>query len=82
MKAVLKALRDLKPKQVVLAVPVAASDSLRELAPLAEETVCLMAPEPFYSVGAFYHHFEQTTDEEVIDLLARATQYPENPPPH
>ncbi|HEX3485450.1 MAG TPA: phosphoribosyltransferase [Micropepsaceae bacterium] len=82
MKAVLKALRDLKPKHVALAVPVAASDSLRDLAPLAEETVCLMTPEPFYSVGAFYHRFEQTTDEEVIDLLSRATKYPGNPAPH
>jgi predicted phosphoribosyltransferase len=72
----------LKPKHVALAVPVAASDSLRDLAPLAEETVCLMTPEPFYSVGAFYHRFEQTTDEEVIDLLSRATKYPGNPAPH
>ena len=39
---------------------------------LVDEVVCLMTPEPFYAVGAFYRDFTQTTDEEVIDLLARA----------
>jgi predicted phosphoribosyltransferase len=33
-----------------------------------------MSPEPFYSVGSHYRDFTQTTDEEVIDLLARASK--------
>jgi putative phosphoribosyl transferase len=72
MKAALQALRQSGPKRVVLAVPVAPAESLRELSTLADETVSLMTPEPFYSVGAFYRDFDQTTDEEVIDLLSRA----------
>jgi predicted phosphoribosyltransferase len=69
---VLQALRQSGATRVVLAVPVAPADSLRELSRLVDETVALMTPEPFYAVGAFYRNFEQTTDEEVIDLLARA----------
>ncbi len=71
VKAALQALAKSGAKRVVLAVPVAPRDALRDLSELAE-TVCLMTPEPFYSVGAFYRDFTQTSDEEVIDLLARA----------
>ena len=45
---------------------------MQSLAPLADEIVCLITPEPFYAVGAHYRDFTQTTDEEVIDLLSRA----------
>jgi putative phosphoribosyl transferase len=72
MKAVLKALRQLSPKALVLAVPVAPADSTRELAPLADEVVVLATPEPFYAVGAYYRDFTQTSDDEVVELLERA----------
>jgi putative phosphoribosyl transferase len=68
MKAVLLALRSSGVHRLVLAVPVAPRDTLQELAPLADEAVCLMSPEPFYSVGSHYRDFAQTTDEEVIHL--------------
>ena len=72
VKAVLQALRNQPHGRIVLAVPVAPADSLRELAPLADEVVCLMTPEPFYAVGAHYRDFTQTSDEEVIELLRLA----------
>jgi putative phosphoribosyl transferase len=74
MKAVLLALRSAGVHRLVLAVPVAPPDTLQELAPLADEVVCLMSPEPFYSVGSHYRDFAQTTDEEVVHLLARAAK--------
>jgi predicted phosphoribosyltransferase len=74
MKAVLLVLRSAGADRLVLAVPVAPTDSLEELSPLADEIVCLMSPEPFYSVGSHYRDFTQTTDEEVIHLLARAAK--------
>ena len=74
MKGVLKALAKVGARRLVLAVPVAPADTLRELAQLADEVVCLMTPEPFYAVGAFYRDFTQTSDEEVIDLLRRAAK--------
>jgi predicted phosphoribosyltransferase len=72
VKAVLKALRDLQPRKLVLAVPVAPPDTIEELSPLADSVVVLAMPEAFYAVGAHYRDFTQTSDEEVIDLLARA----------
>ena len=74
VKAVLLALRQSRPKRLVLAVPVAPADTVTGLKTLADEIVVLAMPEPFYAVGAFYQDFAQTSDEEVIDLLARSRQ--------
>jgi len=72
VKAVLKALRQSQPKRLVLAVPVAPADTIVELSPLADEIVVLAMPELFYAVGGYYRDFTQTSDEEVVDLLARS----------
>jgi len=72
MKAVLKALRESNPKTLVLAVPVAPRDTIEELSRLADDVVVLATPEPFYAVGAYYRDFTQTSDGEVMALLARA----------
>ncbi|MBF6352983.1 dienelactone hydrolase family protein [Nocardia higoensis] len=58
--------------RVVLAVPVGARDTLAALAESADEVICLDAPEWFLAVGQWYENFEQTTDDEVADLLERA----------
>lgn len=69
MRAVLQALRQEGAARTVLAVPVAPADVLAELSTLADETVCLATPEPLRAVGLHYRDFEQTTDEEVVELL-------------
>ena len=72
VKAVLQAIGNQPHGRVVLAVPVAPADTIQELAPLADEIVCLMSPEPYLAVGVHYRDFTQTTDQEVIDLLRRS----------
>lgn len=72
VEAALKALSRAEPASIVLAVPVAPRDTLVRLRPLCNEVVCLAIPDPFYAVGAHYADFGQTSDSEVIDLLARA----------
>jgi dienelactone hydrolase len=37
--------------------------------------VILHAPEPFHAVGAWYDHFDQTSDGEVLDLLRRGRAF-------
>lgn len=69
--AALRGVRSSRPARLILAVPVAPPDTLERLTPEADEVICLAAPEPFYAVGQFYRHFEQTADEEVVDLLSR-----------
>ena len=72
MRAAVAAIRTLKPLQIVVAVPVASSDTCRDLKTRTDALcVCVMTPEPFYGVGMWYRDFEQTTDEEVSRLLGR-----------
>jgi erythromycin esterase-like protein len=53
-------------------VPAAPESTCRELKSLVDDVVCATTPAPFFAVGASYWDFEQTSDEEVRDLL-RAT---------
>jgi predicted phosphoribosyltransferase len=69
MIAALHALRQQQPARLVCAVPVAPPDTLEKVRPLADEVVCLQAPEWFQAVGQLYRQFDQVEDEEVIALL-------------
>ncbi|MBI4679358.1 MAG: phosphoribosyltransferase [Elusimicrobia bacterium] len=71
-RAALEALRRLQARRLVVAVPVAAPQSVSALAGLADEVACLSQPEEFSSVSAHYADFSPTTDEEVVALLAEA----------
>jgi len=70
-RAALRATRLRKPSRLVLAVPVAPTDTLEKLRGEADEVVCLEDYENFGAIGLFYSDFRQTSDEEVIELLAR-----------
>ena len=70
MRAALRSVRRAAPARLVLAVPVAPPDTLARLAAEVDETICLETPELFGAVGYFYRDFTQTTDDEVIRLLA------------
>jgi predicted phosphoribosyltransferase len=74
MIAALHAARAKQPQRLICAVPVAAPDSLERVRPLADEVVCLEAPDGFYAVGQFYREFGQIEDEEVVALLAERAQ--------
>ncbi|MFE5810370.1 phosphoribosyltransferase family protein [Streptomyces sp. NPDC056491] len=58
--------------RVVLAAPVAPPDAVARLGSAADEVVCLSTPHAFRAVGEWYQDFSQTSDEEVVFLLARA----------
>lgn len=73
MLAAIKALRQLGPARIVVAVPVAAPETCRQLAEEVDDIVCAVTPEPFFSVGLWYEDFSQTSDDEVSDLLGRAS---------
>lgn len=72
MISALHGLRASKPAKLICAVPVAPPDTLDKVADLADEVVCLEAPEFFQAVGQFYQHFPQVDDEEVIEILERS----------
>lgn len=73
MRAAVLALRALQPRRIIVAVPVAARETCELLLPEVDDVVCAWTPEPFHAVGLWYEDFEQTTDDEVRELLARAS---------
>ena len=72
MRVAVAALRQEHPARIVVAVPIAPSETCEALRREAEDVVCAVTPEPFYAVGLWYEDFTQTTDQEVHDLLERA----------
>jgi predicted phosphoribosyltransferase len=74
MYAAVQALRQQQPARIVVAVPIAAPETCAELREEVDDIVCAVTPEPFYAVGLWYEDFAQTTDDEVRDLLARASE--------
>lgn len=71
IKAALRAIRKQKPKELVLAVPVAPPETIAELRQEVDALICLETPDPFGAIGYFYRDFRQVRDEEVVAILRR-----------
>ena len=71
MRAALRATRKRNPKRLVLAVPVAATESIIAMREEADDVVCLEDYAYLGAIGAFYQDFRQISDEEVIETLKR-----------
>lgn len=69
MRAAVAALRQQRPRKIVVAVPVAPPETVAIVEREADAVLCLLTPSPFYGVGYWYQDFAQTTDEEVCGLL-------------
>jgi predicted phosphoribosyltransferase len=76
MKAAVEAVRRLQPSRIVVAAPVGAPETCRELARMADEVICVAMPIPLSAVGLWYEDFSQTTDDEVRALLEAAALAP------
>jgi predicted phosphoribosyltransferase len=74
MRAAAIALRRKKPLKIVVAVPVAPTETCEAFRSEVEEVICGITPEPFIAIGAWYSDFSQTSDEEVQQLLEQAWQ--------
>jgi predicted phosphoribosyltransferase len=70
-RAALRATRMRRPQLLVLAVPVAPSDTLAMMRGEADEVVCLEEHEQLGAIGFYYSDFRQVSDREVIEILDR-----------
>jgi predicted phosphoribosyltransferase len=70
MKAAILAVDQMGPAKVVVAVPVSALSTCREIGAMVDDIICLKTPVDFRSVGGWYQDFQQTTDREVQELLS------------
>lgn len=67
--SVIELIRKDKPKRLIVAVPVSGPEAIRKIEALADEVICLAAPQDFRAVGQYYKDFEQVEDQEVAGLL-------------
>ena len=69
MRAAVQAVRQLRAGRVVVAAPVGAADTCVAMRGVADDVVCVLTPDHFVAVGAWYVDFSETTDDEVRRLL-------------
>lgn len=81
MRAAVAALRAQAPRRIVAAAPIAAASAIAALRGEVDEVVCVAAPIALYGIGLWYEDFAPTTDDEVLDLLARAAGEMRSPAP-
>ncbi len=69
MRAAIKSVKQKAPKEIIVATPTIARDTLKIIQEEVDEVIYLKAPLFFGAVGAFYEDFAQTEDKEVIDII-------------
>jgi len=69
--AAVMSLKKMKPKEIVVAIPVSPRDAVETLSDDGYRVVCLQTPGPFFSIGEFYGDFEQVEDDEVRRILEK-----------
>jgi putative phosphoribosyl transferase len=74
MRAAAEAIRAQRPTWLVAGTPVGSPEACAAMGESADEVVCALTPEPFRAVGLWYADFEQTSDDEVRELLNLAAQ--------
>lgn len=74
MLAALRAVRVHRPARVVVAVPVAAAQTIQRMRGPADDVVAVIVARGLGGVGQWYDDFRQTDDEEVRELLRSAEE--------
>lgn len=69
MHAALLTLARCKPKEIIVASPIVAKDTIATLLEVATAVIALVTPEKFHGISSFYKEFPQVSDDEVKKLL-------------
>lgn len=74
-RAALTVLRAERPSRLIFAAPVASAEGAASIEALGVTTVIAAIPRNFQGVGEWYEEFGQTSDAEVLALLAEAARW-------
>jgi putative phosphoribosyl transferase len=74
MLAAVRVLAMQDPEKIVVGIPVAAPETCERFQKYVDHMLCLATPKTFQAVGSWYGDFSQVADEEVRDLLERASR--------
>ena len=70
----LKALRAQGTRRLVVALPTATAEGCEEIRHQADEVICAAQPGAARAFGPLYNDLSETTDDEVLELLAYAEE--------
>lgn len=74
--AAIRALRTMQLSRVVVAVPVAAPSSRKEVEAAADDVICLAWPESFGHVGLWYSNFNVPNEDQIREMLEHRRRTP------
>ena len=69
MEVAIEALKKQSARKIIVAVPVASSETISRFETLADDVVCISVPSQFWSVGEHYSDFPQLSDADVMEVL-------------
>jgi len=69
MTAALQAVQPQHPSELIVAVPVAPADRLKEIRAWCDDVICLLTPEGTWTIDQFYEDFGPVGDDVVNRLL-------------
>lgn len=74
MEVAIAELRRENPKKIVVAVPVAASETAKKIQKIVNKFIALFKEKELFAIGSFYDSFPQVEDKEVISILDKAAK--------
>ncbi|MFC1929999.1 phosphoribosyltransferase family protein, partial [Chloroflexota bacterium] len=70
MMAAVESVRHLRPKEIVVAVPVGSADAVKRILKVADRVItCAVGTEPRFYVSDYYRYWHEITDSEVIQCI-------------
>ena len=71
MIAALQVVKSQRPRELIVAVPVASPERLVEVSEWCDTVICLHSSESFYAIGLFYDDFSQVSDDQVAEAPSK-----------
>jgi predicted phosphoribosyltransferase len=72
MFAAVQEVQHSRPRKVIVAVPVAPTQTVQELKEGVDDVIALCVTQDFGAIGSFYLRFDQVSDEDVVELMKSA----------
>lgn len=70
MKAAVESVRHRRPREIIVAVPVASAAAMEQIKPVADKIVTVaVGTKPRFAVAGFYRHWHDLSDKEVVKIL-------------
>lgn len=73
MEAAVLEARNKGAKKIIIAVPVIPKDMVKKMSSICDKLIYLNSPFLFMAIGNFYENFEQTGDEEVVEIMKKTS---------